>query len=107
MSSYGTEFELSDADDDELYINRCCNEQRPLMMFMGGGRYGVELFREDVERLAAYLASIVGTVPARPQPEPAATVTYESAGSIRNGYPWWTSHRVVCRNTIAEIPAEP
>lgn len=93
MSTYGTEFELSDADDDELYINRCCNQRYPLMIFMGGGRYGVELFREDVERLASYLATIVGTVPARPAPTPTPTPEptdrIESAGSTRNGQVIW------------------
>jgi hypothetical protein len=94
MSSYGTEFELTDADDDEMYINRCCNENYPLMIFMGGGRYGVEMFREDVERLTTYLASIVDTVPVRPPPAPPSRFFTETVGSAHNGT------RMVCFNTL-------
>jgi hypothetical protein len=63
MSTYGTEFEHN--DNDGLYVNRCCNEHYPLMVFMAGGRYGVEFYRDDVERLISYLSGIVGTVPER------------------------------------------
>lgn len=97
MSSYGTEFELTDADGDELYINRSTNGIWPLMVHMR--REGVELYREDVERLHAYLGSIVDEVPARPTPPP-VDARIESIGAIRDGIHVWSLTRLVCHNTL-------
>jgi hypothetical protein len=80
MSTYATEFELSDDDDDALYINRCVNENHPLMVLTGGFRYGVELYRDDVERLVAYLASVVDKVPARPPVSAETIAAFEAIG---------------------------
>lgn len=89
MSTYSTEFEHKDSDGDEMWVNRCCNRTHPLMLLVDGGHGGIELFREDVEALAAYLTSVADTVPSRPVPTPTPAVTYESAGVIRNGQLVW------------------
>lgn len=90
MSTYGTEFEHTDDDGDELYINRCCNEMYPMMLYMG--RKGIEMYRDDVARLHAYLGDVLATIPERPTP-PAPSIVFETAGIVRSG-------RVVCFNTL-------
>ena len=100
MSSYGTEYEHADEDGDNLYINRCQNGNYPLMFWFAGGRHGVEMYRDDVERLQQYLAGIADTVPERPEPAPEPTMTVESAGVIRNGQHIWFATRLVCQNTM-------
>jgi hypothetical protein len=109
VSTYGTEWEHTDDDGDELWVDRCCNRTYPLMLLTGGGREGVALYREEVEALAAYLASVADTVPARPALTPTPAVAYESAGAIRNGQIVWRSMaptpiRVVCKNTLHITP---
>lgn len=66
MSTYGTEFTHADSDGDELWVNRCQNRTHPLMLYLDSGRVGVEMWRDDVRRLAEYLTGIVDTVPEAP-----------------------------------------
>jgi hypothetical protein len=80
MSTYVTEFEHSDRDDDEMFVSRCIHGDLPLMLFTAGGRHAVELYREDVERLTDYLAGIVGTVPARPPVSAETIAAFEAIG---------------------------
>lgn len=66
MSSYATEFTHEDSDGDVLWVNRCTISDKPMMLLLDEGRSGIELYREDVARLATYLAEVIDKVAPRP-----------------------------------------
>lgn len=103
MSSYATEFEHTDDDGDFLHVNRCQLDHRPTMVYIGHA--GVEMWREDVARLAEYLTSIVDTVPERTPTLDATAVTFESAGAIVDGV--LIPYIPHCTNTIAAAMQAP